>query len=252
MSKISRRALIASGVGVAAGAAGLAVAVKLAVRYGLVPPDAKGAYGPGETMTYAAQRLLTRHSLAREFSRSQISEKPFANEVAPLGDEFGRLQKAGFAEWRLTVDGMVANPASFSVAEIQRFPQRSHITMIQCEEGWSYIGEWVGAPLSHVLEVVGALPQARYVVYRSFQPDWWESMDMADALHPQTLLTYGMNGGDLPVGFGGPLRMRVARQLGYKSVKYLTRVTVTDDVKKLGKGLGSAAPEAGYAWYAGI
>jgi len=252
MRKISRRALIAGGAGVAAGATGLAFAAKLAKRYGLVPPDAGGVYGPGETLTYAAQRVLTRHSMAREFSRSQISAKPFANEVAPLGDEFARLQKGGFAEWRLAVDGMVANPATFSLAEIQRFPQRSHITMIQCEEGWSYIGEWIGAPLSHVLETVGALPQARYVVYRSFQKAWWESMDMADALHPQTLLTYGMNGGALPVGFGGPLRMRVARQLGYKSIKYLTRVTLTDDIKKFGKGLGSAEPEAGYSWYAGI
>jgi DMSO/TMAO reductase YedYZ molybdopterin-dependent catalytic subunit len=252
MSKISRRALIASGIGVAAGATGLTVAGKLAARYGLVPPDSGGVYGPGETLTYAAQRLLTRHSLAREFSRSQISTKPLANEVAPLGDEFGRLQKGGFAEWRLVVDGMVASPASFSLSEIQRFPHRSHITMIQCEEGWSYIGEWIGAPLSHVLEVVGALPQARYVVYRSFQPGWWESIDMADALHPQTLITYGMNGGDLPVGFGGPLRLRVARQLGYKSVKYLMRLTVTDSVKQFGKGLGSAEPEAGYSWYAGI
>jgi DMSO/TMAO reductase YedYZ molybdopterin-dependent catalytic subunit len=252
MSKISRRALIASGIGVAAGGTGLAVAGKLAAQYGLVPPDSGGVYGPGETLTYAAQRLLTRHSLAREFSRSQISSKPLANEVAPLGDEFARLQKSGFTEWRLVVDGMVASPASFSVAEIQSFPHRNHITMIQCEEGWSYIGEWIGAPLSHVLEVVGALPQARYVVYRSFQPGWWESIDMADALHPQTLITYGMNGGDLPVGFGGPLRLRVARQLGYKSVKYLMRLTVTDSVKQFGKGLGSAEPEAGYSWYAGI
>jgi DMSO/TMAO reductase YedYZ molybdopterin-dependent catalytic subunit len=91
----------------------------------------------------------------------------------------------------------------------------------------------------------------RYVVYRSFQPDWWESIDMADALHPQTLLTYGMNGGDLPIGFGGPLRMRVFRQLGYKSLKYVTRLTLTDNIKKFGKGLGSAEPEGGYAWYAG-
>lgn len=252
MSKISRRALIARGIGVTAGATGLAVAGRLAARYGLVPPDSGGLYGPGETLTYAAQRLITRHSMAREFSRSQISEKPLANEVAPLGEEFAGLQKSGFAEWRLTVDGLVTQPTSFSVADIQRFPEHRHITMIQCEEGWSYIGEWIGAPLAQVLEAVGALPQARYVVYRSFQQGWWESMDMADALHPQTLITYGMNGGELPVGFGGPLRMRVARQLGYKSIKYLTRVTVTDSVKQFGKGLGSAEPEAGYSWYAGI
>jgi DMSO/TMAO reductase YedYZ molybdopterin-dependent catalytic subunit len=99
---------------------------------------------------------------------------------------------------------------------------------------------------------VGALPQARYVVYRSIQPDWWESIDMADALHPQTLLTLGMNGGELPIPFGEPLRLRVPRQLGYKNVKYITSLTITDNLKGLGKGLGSAAPEGGYAWYAGI
>ncbi len=252
MSKLSRRQLIAAGVVTAVGASGLAVAGKIARRYGLVPPDSGGIYGPGETLTYAAQRVLTKHSLAREFSRGQISAKPFANEVSPLGDEFARLQKAGFADWRLTVDGTVAEPTTFSLAELRSFPRRSHITMIQCEEGWSYIAEWTGVPLSHVLTVVGAAPKATHVVYRSFQPDWWESIDMADALHPQTLLAHQMNGGVLPVGFGGPLRMRVTRQLGYKSVKYITHLTVTDNIKQFGKGLGSASPEAGYAWFAGI
>src|SRR5215475_3531672 len=108
MSGLTRRQWIAAGAATAAGAGGLAVAAKLARRYGLVPPDSGGIYGAGETLTYAAQRLMTRHSLAREFSRNQISKRPFANEVAPLGDEFGRLQKGGFAEWRLAVDGMVA------------------------------------------------------------------------------------------------------------------------------------------------
>jgi DMSO/TMAO reductase YedYZ molybdopterin-dependent catalytic subunit len=121
-----------------------------------------------------------------------------------------------------------------------------------CEEGWSYVAEWIGTPLSEVLNAVGVLPQARYIVYFSIDRDWWESIDMADALHPQTFLTMGMNDGDLPVSFGGPLRMRVPRQLGYKSVKYITRLTATDNLRGFGKGLGSASPEAGYAWYAGI
>ena len=252
MSSLSRRRLLTAGLGAAAGASGLAIAANLARRYGLVPPDGRGIYGPGETLTYAAQRILTRHSLAREFRHDQISKPPFANEVAPLGGKFKLLQDTGFAEWRLTVDGMVARPATFSVGEIKSFPRRSQITHLACEEGWSYIAEWIGAPLSYVLDRVGALPQARYVVYRSFQRDWWESIDMADALHPQTFVAHGMNGGDLPVEFGGPLRLRVPRQLGYKSVKYITRLTVTDNLKGFGKGLGSASPEGGYAWYAGI
>jgi DMSO/TMAO reductase YedYZ molybdopterin-dependent catalytic subunit len=252
MSQISRRKLITTGIAAAAGASGIAVAATLAKRHGLIPPDSRGVYGPGETLTYAAQRLLTRHSMAREFSRSQISEKPFANEVDPLGDEFNRLKAGNFVDWKLTVDGMVARPTTFSLAEIRSFPTSSHITMIGCEEGWTYIAEWGGVPLSYILDRVGALPAVRYVVYRSIQPDWWESIDMADALHPQTLVAHRMNGGDLPVPFGGPLRLRVPRQLGYKSVKYITRLTLTDNMKPFGKGTGGANSDGGYAWYAGI
>ena len=252
MSRFSRRKLIATSIAATAGASGLAAAASLARRYGLIPPDAGSIYGPGETLTYAAQRILTQHSLAREFPRSEISKTPFANEVDPLGETFRRLQEGAFTGWRLTVDGMVARPVSFSLPELKRFPRRSQITHLACEEGWSYIAEWAGAPLSHVLDAVGTLPQARYVVYRSIQSDWWESIDMADALHPQTLVTYAMNGDELPVEFGGPLRLRVPRQLGYKSVKYITRLTITDSLKQFGKGLGSASPEGGYAWYAGI
>jgi DMSO/TMAO reductase YedYZ molybdopterin-dependent catalytic subunit len=252
MSDTSRRKFITAGLAVAAGASGIAVAAKVARHHGLIPPDGAGFYGPGETLTYAAQRLLGRHSMAREFPRSQVSEKPFANEVDPLGDEFKRLQAASFVDWRVTVDGMAARPAAFSLAELRSFPSSTQTTMIGCEEGWTYIAEWTGVPLSHILDRVGALPQVRYVVYRSIQSDWWESIDMADALHPQTLLALGMNGNELPVPFGGPVRVRVPRQLGYKNVKYINHLTLTDNLKPFGKGRGGASPDAGYAWYAGI
>jgi DMSO/TMAO reductase YedYZ molybdopterin-dependent catalytic subunit len=252
MSGFSRRSLITTGLAAAAGASGLAVAAKLAQRYGLIPPDGGGLYGAGETLTYAAQRLLTRHSMAREFAPSQISKEPFGNETGPLGGAFERLRAGAFGGWRLAVDGLVARPQTFSLADLKSFPVRSQITHLACEEGWSYIAEWRGVPLSHILHAVGTLPQARYVVYRSIQPDWWESIDMADALHPQTLVTHSMNGGELPVAFGGPLRLRVPRQLGYKSVKYIASLTISDSMKPFGRGLGSAATEGGYAWYAGI
>jgi DMSO/TMAO reductase YedYZ molybdopterin-dependent catalytic subunit len=252
MRVFSRRKLITAGLAATAGASGLAVAPGLARRYGLIPPDHGGLYGAGETLTYAAQRLLTRHSMAREFSRSQISKAPFVNGEPPKDETFRRLWDGGFADWRLAVDGMVARPAAFSLSELKSYPAHSQITHLACEEGWSYIAEWTGVPLSHVLDAAGVLPQARYVVYFSIDRGWWDSVDMADALHPQTLLAYGLNGAELPVGNGGPLRMRVPRQLGYKNVKYITRLTVTDDLKRFGKGLGSASPEAGYAWYAGI
>jgi DMSO/TMAO reductase YedYZ molybdopterin-dependent catalytic subunit len=252
MSKLSRRKLLTAGIAATAGVVGVGVAARLAQKYGLVPPDHGGIFGLGETLTYASQRLLTKHSLAREFHPSQISERPVPNELAPPSDAFKRLQAAGFVDWRLSIDGMVDRPGAFSLAQLKSYPTRSQITQLACEEGWSYIAEWIGVPLSHVLGVAGVQPEARYVVYYSIQPDWWESIDMADALHPQTFLAYGMNGGELPVANGGPLRLRLPRQLGYKSVKFITHLTVTDSLKKFGKGLGSASPEGGYAWYAGI
>jgi DMSO/TMAO reductase YedYZ molybdopterin-dependent catalytic subunit len=252
MKPISRRKLITTGLAVTAGAAGLTAAAKIAQRYGLVPPDCGGVYGPGETLTYAAQRLITSHALAREFPRNMISSSPFANAIAPPSDLFKQHQASGFRDWKLTITGLVANPGTFSLSDLRHFPLRSQITEVACEEGWSYIAEWIGIPLSDVLHAVGIAPQARYVVYQSIEKEWWESIDMADAIHPQTILTVGMNDEDLPVGFGGPLRLRVPRALGYKSVKFITGITVTDSLKHFGKGLGSASPESGYSWYAGI
>jgi len=248
----SRRKLITGGLAAVAGVTGLGVAARLAKKYGLVPPDAGGIYGPGETLNYATQRVLARHATAREFSRSQISKPPFANEIAPPSDAFKKLQAGGFADWRLTVDGLVERPGTFSVAELKKYPSRGHITELACEEGWSYIAEWMGVPLSHVLDVVGVKPEAKYVVYISMEPDSWDSIDLDEARHPQTLIAYGMNDDELPVAHGGPLRVRVPRQLGYKNLKFLNRLTLTDDLKKFGKGLGSVSPEYGYTWYAGI
>jgi DMSO/TMAO reductase YedYZ molybdopterin-dependent catalytic subunit len=249
---LSRRKLITAGIATAAGVAGLTAADKIARRFGLIPPDGGGIYGPGETLTYAAQRLLTRHTMARQFSRDMISEKPFANPSFFPPEDLKLHQANGFRDWKLQIDGLVAHPTAFSLADIRGLGMRSQITEVVCEEGWSYVAEWIGTPLSRVLDQVGVLPHARYAVYFSIDPLNWESIDMADTLHPQTILTTGMNGGELPVGFGGPLRLRVPRQLAYKSVKYVNRITMTDSLKSFGKGLGSASPEYGYSWFAGI
>jgi DMSO/TMAO reductase YedYZ molybdopterin-dependent catalytic subunit len=250
--RISRRNLITTGLAAAAGASGLAVAAALAERYGLVPPDHGGIYGAGETLTYAAQRLLmSHHSVAREFNRSQISKVVPINGGVPQSEAYQRLLSGGFRDWRLTIDGLVARPTSFSLADLQRFPARSQITMQACEAGWSFIAEWTGVPLSYMLSLVGVRPQAKYVVFFPFDNSW-DSLDMPDAWHPQTLLAYGMNGQQLPTSHGAPVRLRVARQLGYKSIKYLASITVTDTLKNIGDGRGSIAPEIGYSWYAGI
>jgi DMSO/TMAO reductase YedYZ molybdopterin-dependent catalytic subunit len=249
---ITRRKIITTGFAAATGVAGLAAATKLANRYGLIPPDHGGIYGVGETLTYASQRMLMSfHSLAREFSRSEISKVAPVNGPPPENETYERLSADDFKDWRLTVDGMVARPSSFSLAELKSFPSRSQITHQACEEGWSFIAEWTGVPLSYVLNLVGVHAQARYVVFYPFDT-FWDSIDMPDAWHPQTLLAYGMNGEDLPRPHGAPVRLRLARQLGYKSIKYLSHITVTDTVRNIGKGLGSASPEIGYSWYAGI
>jgi DMSO/TMAO reductase YedYZ molybdopterin-dependent catalytic subunit len=252
MSDITRRRLITTGLAAAAGASGLAVATRLAKQYGLIPPDTGGIYGVGETLTYASQRLLTaRHSMAREFSRSAISRVAPVNGDPPENDTYQRLLTAGFADWRLVVDGLVSRPATLSLAEIKRFPAVTQITHQACEEGWSFIAAWTGVQLSHVLRNVGVSQRARYLVFIPFDASW-DSLDLDEALHPQTLLAYAMNGETLATGHGAPLRVRVPRQLGYKSVKYLSRITVVDSLARVRNGLGSVSPDLGYSWYAGI
>jgi DMSO/TMAO reductase YedYZ molybdopterin-dependent catalytic subunit len=156
---------------------------------------------------------------------------------------------------------MVARPSSFSLEQLKGLPRDSHTTLHACEEGWSYIAEWTGVRLSAVLEMVAPRAQARYVVFVPFaNPNqrtgfvrvMWDSLDMADALHPQTLLAYGMNGEALPADHGAPVRLRVARQLGYKNTKFLSRLIVTDSLDRFGKGAGSRSAEGGNAWYGGI
>src|SRR5262249_6500258 len=168
------RKLLAAGVATA-GTSGLGVAARLVDRYGLIPPDHGGLYGPGQTLTYASQRLLTRHSLAREFSPSEIST-PYANGRPPNSEDFHRLRAGGFAEWQMQIDGMVSRPGSYLLSELKKFPARSQITHLACEEGWSFIAKWTGVSLAHVLEAVGTLLQAKYVVYFSMRPNRWDSV----------------------------------------------------------------------------
>jgi len=249
---ITRRKLITSGLAAAAGVGGLYAAAAIADKYGFLAPDHQGILGAGEALTYGAQRILmASHSLAREFDRSQISKIIPVNGEPPKTDAYQRMLANGFADWRLTVDGLVDRPSTFSLAELKRFPSVSQITHQACEEGWSFIAEWSGVPLSYILHLVGVRPEAKWVAYFALDDDW-DSVDMPEAFHPQTLLVLGMNGQELPTRHGAPLRIRVPRQLGQKSKKYLNHILVTDTVKNIGKGWGAADPEFGYSWYMGI
>ena len=249
---ITRRKLITGGVVAVAGIAGLDAAARIADKYGFLAPDHSGILGAGEALTYGAQRILmSHHSFAREFDRSQISKIIPVNGEPPKTDAYQRLLANGFADWRLTIDGLVAHPSTFSLAELKRFPSRNQITHQACEEGWSFIAEWSGVPLSYVLHLVGVRPEAKWVVFFTLG-DEWDSIDMPEAFHPQTLLVLGMNGQELPTRHGAPLRVRVPRQLGQKSKKYLSRILITDTVKNIGKGWGATDPEFGYSWYMGI
>ncbi len=254
MSRIlTRRRFIKGLAGLSVAVPATVVTAHLADRYGLIPPDHGGLFGVGTSLTYASQRLLTHgQSLAREFGREQISKNfPAINTVMPQDDAYRDDIAGGFHNWRLSIDGLVAHPTEMSLDDLRRFPSRTQITQHICEQGWSAIAEWKGVPLSNVLNAVGIQPQAKYVFFTCID-GWWDSIDMADVLHPQTLLTYGMNGSSLPVPHGAPVRLRVERQLGYKHLKYLSTITVTDSAAEWGKGKGSEGAENGYSWYAGI
>ena len=249
---LSRRRLLQLGLGAAAGAGALAGGLRAADRCGLIPANHRGLYGVSETLTYAAQRLLTKlPSMAREFDRSQISRVTPVNGRAPTTAPYRALSAGNFSDYRFVIEGLVERPGWFSLAELKSLPPRTQVTHQACEEGWSFIAEWTGVPLARVLEHVGIRPSARRVFFFAFD-GWWDSIDMDDALHPQTLLAYGMNGSVLPADHGAPLRLRVERQLGYKSLKFLSRMLITDSAEHVGDGLGSSSPAWGYSWYAGI
>ena len=210
-------------------------------------------YGLAEWLTFAGQRLLlARQPLAREFGPGMISSVfPTINTTDPDDPAYRRSKALGFADWRLPVTGLVERPGAFSLADLRAMPARTQITLHACEQGWSAIGQWTGVALSRVLAAVGMKPEARYVVIRTVD-GWWDTYDLFDALHPQTILAYGMNGGDLPTAHGAPVRLRVERQLGYKSLKYLSSIEAVERVDGIDHGRGSLLAGLGFSWYAGI
>lgn len=211
-----------------------------------------------EGLHKSAHRTLGgRMALAREYDRSDLSPEFRGNGNREVDtDEYRAAAMNGFADWRLEVGGLVEQPLSLSLADIRALPQRTQITRHDCVEGWSAIGEWTGPQLSLLLEQAKLKPEARYIVFRcadSFRgTPYYESVDLIDAYHPQTIIAHQLNGDALPIKNGAPLRMRIERQLGYKHAKYLTAIEAVDSLEYIGKGHGGYWEDKGYQWYAGI
>jgi DMSO/TMAO reductase YedYZ molybdopterin-dependent catalytic subunit len=215
--------------------------------------------GRAEGLTRRVQRLITpRKAMAREYAESDRSPVfPTNGTVDPENPDYQALVQNGFADWKLTVSGLVRHPAEFSLSELRRLPARSQITRHDCVEGWSAIAKWKGVPLGEILSRVGPLPSARYVVFYSADPDesgrnYYESIDFDDAYHPQTLLAYEINDRALPVAHGAPIRLRLERQLGYKMAKYVMGIELVESFESIGGGRGGYWEDQGYEWYAGI
>ncbi|WP_294541386.1 molybdopterin-binding protein [uncultured Rhodoblastus sp.] len=215
-----------------------------------------------QSLTYGAQRLLGRNALAREFSAKDISPVFKVNGThMPDTTEYEALLAGDFATWRLQVEGLVATPLSLSLADLHALPQRTQITRHDCVEGWSAIGQWQGTPLAEILKRAAPLPAARFVVFHCADfyeraadgtGQYYESIDLVDAFHPQTILAHSLNGEALSVGHGAPVRLRVERQLGYKQAKYVMRIELVERFDRIGRGKGGYWPDRGYEWYAGI
>jgi DMSO/TMAO reductase YedYZ molybdopterin-dependent catalytic subunit len=231
-------------------------------RPGASPGFRDVVLGTGEWLSYRAHRLISSQALAREFEPAEMSPVFRTNgNTEARSPEWRRHAAEGFAGWRLRVDGLVEAPQALSLAELKAMPARSQITRHDCVEGWSAIGKWTGVPLGHVLGLAGLRPQARYVVFHCADDfsiglqrlPYYESVDLVDALHPQTILAWGMNDGDLPTGHGAPIRVRVERQLGYKHAKFVMRIEAVASLAGIGRGQGGFWEDVGdYDWYAGI
>lgn len=202
--------------------------------------------------------LGRRRALAREFARNDIS--PFFRgngTIEPDDAEYRAHVASGFTQWQLEVRGLVDAPLNLSLADIRALPQRTQITRHDCVEGWSAIGEWTGPQLSVILNRAGLGREARYIVFhcadRLGGKPYYESVDLVDAFHPQTIVAHMLNGKTLPIRNGAPLRMRIERQLGYKHAKYLTGIEAVASLDKFGDGKGGYWEDRGnYQWYAGI
>ena len=218
------------------------------------PPQVRGGLmGIADVLTMASQRLLlSGQQPVQEHDISEITKNfPVWNQSNPADEEYQRLRSGGYEEWELPIGGLVNRPISLSLSDLKRLPRRTQITSHICEQGWSAIAQWTGAPLLQVLEAAGGIqPEGRYVVIDAYG-GYYEGYDMFDVVHPQTILAYGMNGKDLPLGNGAPVRLRVERHCGYKQLKFIKSIQVVSSMDSFGRGTGGTNSDFNFHWYAG-
>lgn len=241
---------------IAGGSAALLAGCDAASRTEWVPK----VLGVGEKLNQAAHHLLTsRTALAQEFTEADLSPVFRSNGTRNPEDEpYQRLAAEDFREYRLRIDGLVQTPRELTLAQLRAMRSRTQITRHDCVEGWSAIGKWTGVPLGAVLATAQPAPQARYVVFYCADPmdeagtRYYESIDLPEANHPQTILAYELNDQPLPIANGAPIRVRIERQLGYKMAKYIMRIELVTSLDPIGGGKGGYWEDQGYEWYAGI
>ena len=212
-----------------------------------------------ESLSQGAQRALTGARLATEFPESMISPRFRPNgSFNPRTPEYLAMKAGGFAGYRLRVRGLVARPLEIDLDALRAMPQRSQVTRHDCVEGWSVIGKWQGVPLAHLLDLARPTTGARYAVFHCFDDiagngtRYYESIDLHDAYHPQTIAAHRLNDAPLPVENGAPVRMRIERKLGYKHAKYVHTIELVDSFAHIAGGKGGFWEDRDYDWYAGI
>jgi DMSO/TMAO reductase YedYZ molybdopterin-dependent catalytic subunit len=216
--------------------------------------------GNGSKLSYRVHRAAIGDALAQEFAESDLSPSFRGNGTTnPLSAHYQELARGGFADWKLVVDGLVENRLDLSLSDLRSLPSRTQITRHDCVEGWSAIGKWKGVPLARILEKAKPKSNAQFVVFRCADPmhadgsnPYYESIDMVDAHHPQTILAYELNDKTLPITNGAPIRLRVERQLGYKQAKYIMRIELVESFEHIEGGKGGYWEDRGYQWYGGL
>jgi DMSO/TMAO reductase YedYZ molybdopterin-dependent catalytic subunit len=203
-------------------------------------------------------RVIGTRGMARLYTDADINRQFRLNGLnTPIDTRYTALAARGFLEYELAIRGLVDRPQRFSFAQLREMPQRTQITRLDCVEGWSQIGKWRGVPLGSVLALARPKPEARYVVFRTFNSDdqgtpFYGSLDLHEAAHPQTILALDLNDKPLDLDHGAPVRLRIPTQLGYKSTKWVSGIDVLPSFANIAGGRGGYWEDQGYEWYAGI